>query len=103
MANYHFGSSNGKQTSLHIYAKNVSLADSVQLAGIQIDKNLKLDNHMTNLWTKAISKFDGLGRLHVKTMIMVILNSFRNGFINYSPLYCSRYSKRKTKLLIRNF
>ena len=96
MANYHFGSSNGKQTSLHIY-------DSVQLAGIQIDKNLKLDNHMTNLWTKAISKFDGLGRLHVKTMIMVILNSFRNGFINYSPLYCSRYSKRKTKLLIRNF
>ena len=80
---------NQENVSVTLGNKIIEATDSVELLGVTIDKNLDLNEHVSNLCKKGNQKLHALARISnylSKDKLKIIMKTFIQSQFNYCPL-----------------
>ena len=80
---------NEKNVSVTLRNKTISAAETVELLGVKIDKNLNFTEHVSELCKKGNQKLHALARISRyldKSKLRIIMKTFIQSQFNYCPL-----------------
>ena len=80
---------NEENVSVTLRNKTISAAETVELLGVKIDKNLNFTEHVSELCKKGNQKLHALARISRyldKSKLRIIMKTFIQSQFNYCPL-----------------